>query len=472
MSGDKRQTVVVAGASGFVGRGLPEMLAESYELIGLSRNPRRARQKPGGTEYRWRRSDLFSRIDTRRSLAGADLAIYLVHSLEPTARLTQGRVGDLDLICADNFARAARHHDIDHIVYLSAMVPARGQCSHFLASRNEVAKTLAGYGTPVTTLRTSMVLGPGGSGLEIIAKLVERLPVMVLPRWVDEPFWPIARCDLVELIQEVLLHPGFAGKPHDVGGREPTTFRGLLELVGELTGARSRLISTPVNAPELSTRWIELWTGYPRPWIRALVESLMGGAPVERGFQNSVTAPETPLRCAVEDALEIRRSHRRELVRVKADDDASLIRTEEPNEVRAVHRLGIPDGWDVQRLAEEYFRWLGWYFRPMLDVVYADTRLIISLRPVGFPLLVMEHDAEVSTGARQLFWLRSGLLVDPHEPGRLEFRRVLGGRSALAVIHEFRPRLPWMIYVGTQARVHHFVMAAFDRHLRRIVSNQ
>ncbi len=84
------------------------------------------------------------------------------------------------------------------------------------------------------------------------------------------------------------------------------------------------------------------------------------------------------------------------------------------------------------------------------------------------PLLVLEHDEQASQGDRQLFWIRSGVLARHFKFGRLEFRCVLDGSQALAAIHDFHPRIPWLLYRATQARVHHFIMHVFDRHLRRL----
>ncbi|MDE0882128.1 MAG: NAD(P)H-binding protein, partial [Myxococcota bacterium] len=147
MDEPKKLTVVVAGATGFVGQTLPRVLADRFRLIGLSRS---ATKSLKGYEA-MRRVDLFSLSGTRRALKGADIAIYLVHSMMPSARLVQGHFGDLDLMCADNFAKAAKDAKVKRILYVGGLVPEvdEDQLSAHLASRLEVERALSGTGVPI-----------------------------------------------------------------------------------------------------------------------------------------------------------------------------------------------------------------------------------------------------------------------------------------------------------------------------------
>ena len=133
---DPRPTVAIAGASGFVGAALREVLSERFRVVGLTRSPNRAaRQDP---HVEWRHCDLFSLIDLERALGDADYAVYLVHSMLPSSRLMQGTFADLDLILADNFARAAETAGVGQIVYLSGLLPDDGEpLSKHLRSRYE-----------------------------------------------------------------------------------------------------------------------------------------------------------------------------------------------------------------------------------------------------------------------------------------------------------------------------------------------
>ena len=130
--------------------------------------------------------------------------MYLVHSMLPSAHLTQGNFRDFDLICADNFGRAAARNGVRQIIYLGGIVPAAANRGHalssHLASRLEVENTLAASGVPVTALRAALVVGRGGSSFDILVKLVTRLPAMICPAWTSTRTQPIALSDVVALL--------------------------------------------------------------------------------------------------------------------------------------------------------------------------------------------------------------------------------------------------------------------------------
>ncbi|MFA6317171.1 MAG: NAD-dependent epimerase/dehydratase family protein, partial [Elusimicrobiota bacterium] len=165
-------TVVVAGATGFVGWALARFLAWDYRVIGLSRNPPSGGGgPPRAGRVEWRACDLFSLKQTEEALEGAGAAFYLVHSMWPSARLTQGSFADMDLICADNFARAAAKAGVTQIVYLGGLIPDDPMLSRHLASRLEVERTLGSRGVPLTALRAGIVIGPFGSSYRIFRTL-------------------------------------------------------------------------------------------------------------------------------------------------------------------------------------------------------------------------------------------------------------------------------------------------------------
>lgn len=153
-----------------------------------------------------------------QALRDVDVAIYLVHSMLPTARLTQSHFADLDLVMADNFARAARRAGVRHLVYLGGLIPQGEALSPHLASRLEVERTLASRGTPTTALRAGLIVGPDGSSLSILLNLVGRLPFMILPRWTGSDVQPVALRDVVRAVAHVLEEPGRWVGSFDVGG--------------------------------------------------------------------------------------------------------------------------------------------------------------------------------------------------------------------------------------------------------------
>ena len=136
-------TVAIAGASGFVGRALSQYLLPDFRVIGLARRPEAS---PHAAGLEWRKCDLFSLLECEQALVGVETAVYLVHSMLPSARLTQGTFPDLDLIIADNFTRSAAKAGVKHIVYLGGLVPDVPVLSRHIQSRLEVEQTLGSRG--------------------------------------------------------------------------------------------------------------------------------------------------------------------------------------------------------------------------------------------------------------------------------------------------------------------------------------
>lgn len=450
-----RLRVAVAGASGFVGRALLPVLARDFDVVALTRDPSRAPAAPG---VEWRACDLFSLLDAERALAGVDLAVYLVHSMMPSARLVQGSFEDLDLIAADNFARAARSARVRQVVYLGGLLPeAKEGLSRHLGSRLEVEEALRAGGVPVTTLRAGLVVGPGGSSFDVMSRLVRRLPAMVCPAWTSTRTQPVALADVVAVIRAVLGRPDALGATADLGGPDVLTYREMLARTARAMGVRRLLLRVGLFTPRLSTLWVRLVTGAPWELVAPLVESLEHEMVArDRSLQLRLVGDGAPFDEALRGAL---------AGEPAGSALARMVRRPEGRLVRSVQRLPLPKGWDAARAARAYLAWLPRALRPVLSVAAEGERVAFRLRPLRAPLLVLELAAERSSPSRALFYVRGGLLAGPGGRGRLEFREAKGGRALLAAIHDFRPRLPWPLYVATQAVAHLAVMRAFGRHL-------
>ena len=187
MNDSNRSCVAITGAAGFVGSALCEALESKTRVVALGRRFPPPSGAPsdlienGNAGIERRRCDLFSIPETELALKGADVAVYLVHSMSPNARLTQGSFENLDLLLADNFARAARQAGVKRIVYLGGLLPSdpsRGLSPH-LQSRLEVEHALAAHGVPVTAIRAGLIVGAEGSSLNLLVRLVERLPLAI-----------------------------------------------------------------------------------------------------------------------------------------------------------------------------------------------------------------------------------------------------------------------------------------------------
>ncbi len=447
--------IAVAGATGFVGRYLVPMLAQHHAVVALGRGVAEEPEPTGGSPQPgvvWRRCELFSLYETERALEGVEVAYYLVHSMLPSSRLTQGQFQDLDLLLADNFGRAAGNVGVKRIIYLGGLVPHVNQgLSKHLASRLEVEGALAGYGVPVTALRAGLVVGHSGSSTDILVRLVGRLPVMVCPRWTGSLSQPIALDDVITLLAGCLEVEESTGRVCEVGGPDVLSYRDMMRETARVMGKRRFMVPFPLFTPELSRLWVSLVAQSPKALVAPLVQSLRHPMVAEdRWLQERLDLPGKPFAEALAEALRIEGLARQPTA-------------------RSVQRLPLPPGRDAAWLAAEYAAWLPEALRGLVRVERTGTGLFFLARGVRRPLLELSYRADRSGPSRALFGVTGGLLAGRGIGfPRLEFRTVPGGRDALAAVHEFRPRLPWWLYTRTQARAHAWVMWRFGRHLARV----
>jgi uncharacterized protein YbjT (DUF2867 family) len=467
--------VAIAGATGFVGTAVREALRPDYDLIGLTRSPVRARvNTDADTRETWRHCDLFDPYAVEEGLAGADYAIYLVHSMLPSARLTQGRVADLDLLQADNFARAAEAQGIKQILYLGALVPDDApDLPAPLRRRLEVEQALASTSVPLTTLRAGLIVGAGGTWLRLLLNLVRRLPVMILPSWTRAETQPIARRDVVRALRRGLGASDTYGATYDIGGPEPMSYRDMLLRTADVLGLKRRTTTVPMESARLSKLWVRLFGGVPWALVSPIVDSLryqtrVRPNPMQDWLTPDAATFEEALAASVDEQGRPLPNPRDEL-RPREDE---VIQTQ--SVARSVQRMPCPPHFTARDVANEYLRWLprlGW---PLLRVRVEHHRVAhFELRPGGLRLLTLRFAADRSPEGRQLFHVTGGFLLgDGNRSGRLEFRQVLGGDAVLSAVHDFSPRLPWYVYNGTQAQVHLLVMRQFRRHLERLTEQQ
>lgn len=462
-------TIVVAGATGFIGTALLTDLSRDHRVVGLTRRRvDRSEREPHDPGISWRECDLFSALDTERALEGADVGVYLIHSMLPSARLTQGTFEDLDLVLADNFARGAARAGLRRIVYLGGLIPEEAELSPHLASRLEVERTFRAGPVPVVALRAGLIIGPEGSSFRMVANLSRRLPLMLTPTWTRSPTQPIALQDVVAIVRACLEAPGVDNQSFDIAGPDVVTYSDLLLRAGRVLGHERRLFAVPFLSPRLSVLWVSLVTGAPRELVAPLVESLRHRMIArDTALQDRLGLPRTTLDAALRTALAksggVGRPRPRRTLSLSARPAAN------ESTVRSVQRLPMPPGWTAERVAREYLAWLPRRFGSLLRVETGPDEARFRIWPLAKPLLVLRRDVG-STEDRQLFVIRGGLLArtgGTGAPGRLEFRTVLSGDTLLAAVHDFRPSLPWWLYVMTQARVHLWVMRSFGRHLAR-----
>lgn len=454
-------TIAIAGASGFIGRHLIARIARSHDVVALSRSAR-SDLRP---RVSWRRCDLFSLLQAEQALDGADVGVYLTHSMMPSARLTQARFEDMDLILADNFARAARKAGLKQIVYLGGILPEDTSLSPHLRSRLEVERALAAYGVPVTTLRAGLVVGAGGTSFGLLRRLVERAPVLLCPPWAESRTQPIAVDDVVTLLAACLGAEWSLGETYDIAGPDTVRYRDLLAETAAVLGRPARFASLPFSPPRrLLARGVAVLSGTPRELVGPLIESLQ---------HDMLPGPlRLQARLGIE-GISLRESIRRA---VSTSAPPAGERTAQPagprrlrNTVRSVQRLPLPSGHDADWVGAEYMRWLPrGAFWPLLHVEVEGDQCRFYTRLFPLPLLELTRAPSRSSAERVLLYVTGGVLAAPeNRRGRLEFRCILGGEAIITAIHDFVPRLPWFVYTVTQALAHLYVMHRFGRHLAR-----
>ena len=286
--------VAVLGATGFIGRALVPALAEHAEVLAISRRGD-ARES---THVRAVAADATDEAAIARALEGVDVAYYLVHSLGTSD------FGGVDRRTAAAVAKAADRAGVSQIVYLGGLGDDADDLSPHLRSRTETATVLSRGAVPVTILRAAVVVGRGSVGFETIVALVDRLPLMIAPRWVATPTQPIALADVVGYLAGVAGNPQASGQTFDLGGPDILTYREMIERIGLIRGRRPRIVEVPVLSPRLSSYWLHLVTPVRASVARPLVEGLRNPT-VARDERIKAVLPRelTPFDIAAREAL-------------------------------------------------------------------------------------------------------------------------------------------------------------------------
>ena len=285
--------VVVFGATGFIGRALLPALAAEQEVVAVSRSPR-----PPQKGITWVVADVTDASAVRRALDGADVVYYLVHSLG-SADFEERDVAGARTTAAEAETAGARQ-----IVYLGGLGEEGEELSPHLRSRLETGRALASGAVPLTTLRAAVVVGKGSAAFETIVALVDRLPVMVAPRWVSTPTQPIALADTVRYLAAVAGREETLGESYDLGGPEVMTYRQMIERVANMRGKRRAIIEVPVLTPFLSSLWLHLVTPVGASVARPLIEGLRNPTVAEdTRIHDLVPFPLTPFDRAAREAL-------------------------------------------------------------------------------------------------------------------------------------------------------------------------
>jgi uncharacterized protein YbjT (DUF2867 family) len=261
--------ILLTGATGYVGgRLLPLLVTDGRRVRCLARQPEvLAARVPAGVEVV--RGDVLDADSVAAAMRGVDTAYYLVHSMGAA-----GSFEAQDRVAADNFAAAARAAGVKRIVYLGGLGVDDPKLSAHLRSRHEVGERLRAHGVPVLEFRASIVIGSGSLSFEMIRALVERLPAMVMPRWVHVQAQPIAIDDVLAYLRASLSLPLTDSTIVEIGGPDQVSYGELMHEYARQRGLSRLFIPVPLLSPRLSSLWLGLVTPLYARVGRKLVDSL------------------------------------------------------------------------------------------------------------------------------------------------------------------------------------------------------
>jgi uncharacterized protein YbjT (DUF2867 family) len=286
------------------------LLSHGHRVRCLSRDPERAsRALPSPAEIV--RGDVHDPDSLHEAMRGIDVAYYLVHSMEGSEFEFEER----DRSGARTFAAAAAAVGLRRIVFLGGLGDASSRLSVHLRSRQEVGEILRSSRTPVTELRAGLILGAGSASYVMLQQLVERLPVMITPRWVETRTQPIALSDVIHYLVSALNDTTEDDIIYEIGGPEVMTYRSMMMRYAGARGLRRVMVPVPVLTPRLSSYWVDVITDVPAALARPLIEGLRSEmvvrdeaaarafGPPTIGFEQALAAAERERSARVEAPL-------------------------------------------------------------------------------------------------------------------------------------------------------------------------
>ena len=258
-------TVLVTGATGFIGRRLGPVLVErGLDVRAMTRSPEK--YDGAGTPVA---GDVHDRASLEVALDDVEVAFYLVHSLDDSDFERKDAEG------ARTFGRAAAAAGVRQIVYLGGLGADGPDLSPHLRSRRQVEGLLGEAGVPVTVLRAAIVVGDGGISWELTRQLVKNLPAMVVPRWVSTRTQPIGVDDVVRYLAGVVGESRALGRTFEIGGPERLTYLEMMQIAAEVSeGRRVPIVRVPLLTPRLSSYWLALVTDVDVMTGRNLIDSM------------------------------------------------------------------------------------------------------------------------------------------------------------------------------------------------------
>lgn len=296
-----RINIAILGAPGCVGRSLIRKLLERKEhtVIASYREEHEILRDINDERVVWKRVNLTDPGSAEAFLEGAEVLIYLIHSLGAE------NFEELDIRLANAAGTASGKIGVKKIIYLGGIVPGGQKASPHLTSRMETGKALAAHGIPVGEVRASILLDTCSASYLIVYRLAKRLPVMITPKWLNSLCAPIALDDAAGFI-EALVRRDIKGHEIFEIGSDTVRYRDLLSLCGKsIRGFENLVITIPLFAVHLSSLWIEAITGIPNSIGTALAEGLKTDTiPSQNRFREIMGRDPIPLRTVLSQLAE------------------------------------------------------------------------------------------------------------------------------------------------------------------------
>ncbi|MGI8842624.1 MAG: SDR family oxidoreductase [Gemmatimonadaceae bacterium] len=472
-----RPLILVTGASGYIGGRLVSALHDRGERVRcMARRPDelRARVDPGVEVVP---GDVLDPASLTKALTGVDIAFFLVHAMASRSGFElQEREG------ADNFARAAREAGVRRMIYLGGLGSERALSAH-LASRQEVGRVLRESGVPTIEFRSSVIIGSGSVSFELVRALVERLPVMLTPRWVSQATQPIAIEDVIAyLVASIDVTLGESAVV-EIGGADRVSYRDLMLEYAAQRALRRMFISVPMLTPWLSSRWLGLVTPVYARVGRKLIDGLRNETVVTSSRAAELFPQIHPrgMREAIRRALV---NEDRKFASTRWSDALSSVGSEQPwggvregsrlvdsrestvavapaVAFRAIERIGGTTGW--------YYGDRLWRARGLVDLLVGGAGLRRGRRDPAtlFPGDALDFWRVEAVERDRLLRLRAEMKL----PGRAWLQFEVDGSDRHSVIRQtaiFEPRgLSGLMYWYALYPVHRLIFAGMLRGIER-----
>ena len=279
--------ILVTGASGFIGSRVVYRLSSSpssinnQEIICMTRNVE-SLEGHFNQDVRIVNADVSNYEQLVKIMSGVDVAFYLIHSMEGSSKEWK-KFAERDKVAAENFARAATECGINRIIYLGGLGHDENynELSEHLKSRKQVGEILKTSAAKVTIFRAAVILGQGGGSFQMLQYLVERLPMMVCPKWVLTKSQPISVDDVVTYLVKAIDVKETEGRIFDIGGPDVLTYVDMMRRYTKMLNKSIKIIIIPFLTPRLSSYWVDLITPVKASLARPLIDSLKHEARVK-----------------------------------------------------------------------------------------------------------------------------------------------------------------------------------------------